>query len=122
MLQRLPQYWKDPEAFVPDRFRPGSPHHGERPSAVFSPFGLGIRKCIGERTALLQMKLILAAALRELRFELPAGYEASVGGRRPLVPRDGAPLVVERRLRAQSAAGLELSVPPSEPQSDQPAS
>ncbi|WP_437631381.1 cytochrome P450 [Sorangium sp. So ce854] len=100
VMQRLPRYWKRPEEFLPERFLPGSPWHEERPSAAFIPFGLGMRKCIGERTAVLQMKLMLAALVRELRFELPAGYEAGVGGRRPLVPRDGLPILVERRSRA----------------------
>ncbi|WP_437965404.1 cytochrome P450 [Sorangium sp. So ce260] len=100
VMQRLPQYWKSPEAFLPERFLPGSPWHVERPSAAYLPFGLGMRKCVGERTAVLQMKLMLAALVRDFRFELPAGYEAGVGGRRPLVPRDGLPLLVERRSSA----------------------
>ncbi len=100
VVQRLPQYWKDPETFLPERFLPGSPWHVERPSAAYLPFGLGMRKCIGERTAVLQMKLMLAALVRDFRFELPAGYEAGVGGRRALVPRDGLPLLVERRRSA----------------------
>ncbi|WP_437523982.1 cytochrome P450 [Sorangium sp. So ce726] len=100
VMQRLPRYWKRPEAFLPERFEPGSPWHEERPSSAFIPFGLGMRKCIGERTAVLQMKLMVAALVREFRFELPAGYEAGAGGRRALVPRDGLPLVVERRRRA----------------------
>ncbi|WP_437973879.1 cytochrome P450 [Sorangium sp. So ce295] len=99
VMQRLPQYWKRPEAFLPERFEPGSPWHEERPPSAFLPFGLGMRKCIGERTAVLQMKLMLAALVREFRFDLPAGYEAGAGGRRALVPRDGLPLVVERRRR-----------------------
>ena len=37
---------------------------------MFLPFGLGMRKCIGERTALLQIKLMLAVLLGEHRFEL----------------------------------------------------
>ncbi len=100
VVQRLPQYWNDPETFLPERFLPGSPWHVERPSAAYLPFGLGMRKCIGERTAVLQMKLMLAALVRDFRFELPAGYEAGVGGRRALVPRDGLPLLVERRRSA----------------------
>ncbi|WP_437314613.1 cytochrome P450 [Sorangium sp. So ce385] len=100
VMQRLPQYWKSPESFLPERFLPGSPWYVERPAPAYIPFGLGMRKCIGERTAILQMKLMLAALVRDFRFELPAGYEAGVGGQRPLVPRDGLPLLLERRKRA----------------------
>ncbi|WP_437935384.1 cytochrome P450 [Sorangium sp. So ce341] len=100
VMQRLPQYWKNPESFLPERFLPGSPWHVERPPPAYIPFGLGMRKCIGERTAILQMKLMLAELVREFRFELPAGYEAGAFGQRPLVPRDGLPLLVERRKRA----------------------
>ncbi|WP_080682500.1 cytochrome P450 [Sorangium cellulosum] len=100
VMQRLPQYWKNPESFLPERFVPGSPWHVERPPPAYIPFGLGMRKCIGERTAILQMKLMLAALVRDFRFELPAGYEAGAFGQRPLVPRDGLPLLVERRKRA----------------------
>lgn len=97
VMQRLPRLWKHPEAFLPERFQPGSPLHEERPSAAFIPFGLGMRKCIGERTAILQMKLILAALLQEVRISLPPGYEAGVGDRRPLLPREKLPLALERR-------------------------
>ncbi|MGK4000540.1 cytochrome P450 [Sorangium sp. So ce1024] len=101
VMQRHPRYWRRPEEFLPERFLPGSPWHEERPSTAFIPFGLGMRKCIGERTALLQMKLMVAALVREFHFELPAGYEPGVGGRRPLVPRDGLPILVERRSRTE---------------------
>ncbi|WP_437955790.1 cytochrome P450 [Sorangium sp. So ce119] len=112
VMQRLPRYWKRPEEFLPERFLPGSPLHEERPSAAFIPFGLGMRKCIGERTALLQMKLMLAALVREFRFELPAGYEAGVGGRRPLVPRDGLPILAERRSRTDDRRSHDSAVAP----------
>ena len=70
VLQRLPRYWKRPEEFLPERFLPASAWYEERPASVFLPFGLGMRKCIGERTALLQIKLMLAVLLGEHRFEL----------------------------------------------------
>jgi cytochrome P450 len=97
VMHHLSRYWKRPSAFLPERFQPGSPWHEERPSAAFLPFGLGMRKCIGERFAILQMKLILAELLQEIRVELPAGYEAGAGARLSLLPRDGLPLVMERR-------------------------
>lgn len=107
VLQRLPRHWKQPEDFLPERFLPGSAWYEERPAPVFLPFGLGMRKCIGERTALLQMKLMLAALLAEHRLALPTGYEVSTNGRRSLLPRDGLPLALERRrdgaLRAEAS-------------------
>lgn len=99
VLQRSPRYWRRPDAFLPERFVPGSPWHEDRPAGAFLPFGLGLRKCIGERTALLQMKVMLAEMLRELRFELPAGHDVSGGRRIPLAPHGGLPVTVERRRR-----------------------
>lgn len=97
VMQRLPRFWKRPDELVPERFLPGSAAHGERPFAAFIPFGLGLRKCIGERTSLLQMKIMLAAVLQEYELSLPAGYVPPPADRPPISPRAGLPLVIEQR-------------------------
>lgn len=63
-LHRDPQYFPDPEKFDPERFS------DENKSLIkpftFMPFGNGPRSCIGNRFALMQMKVCLAHLLKNL--------------------------------------------------------
>ncbi|XP_011307087.1 cytochrome P450 9e2-like [Fopius arisanus] len=55
-LHMSPKYWTDPETFNPERFieDPKLLH-----SPAFYPFGTGPRMCIGNRFALLEMKVLI---------------------------------------------------------------
>ncbi|KAL7751975.1 hypothetical protein RI367_002503 [Sorochytrium milnesiophthora] len=64
-LHHNPKYWRNPEQFNPSRFEtdrivPGS----------FMPFGDGPHKCVGERLAMLEIKVLLAKLLRRYAFKL----------------------------------------------------
>ncbi|XP_043494017.1 cytochrome P450 4C1-like [Polistes fuscatus] len=59
-LHRKDKYWTDPLRFNPDRFLPGN--YNEK---CFRPFSFGKRGCIGQKFAMIQMKVIAASLLRK---------------------------------------------------------
>src|SRR5256884_416682 len=65
LLHRHPGFWKDPEAFSPERFAPE--HEGERPRFAYMPFAPGPRHCIGETLALYEMLVHLYKVARHYR-------------------------------------------------------
>ena len=65
---RIPELFREPEAFDPDRFAP--PREEDKRDFAFIPFGGGRHKCMGNAFALLQIKAILAILLRRYDFEL----------------------------------------------------
>jgi enediyne biosynthesis protein E7 len=65
LLHRHPDFWTDPEAFLPERFGPGQ--EGSRPRFVYMPFGAGPRHCIGETLALYEMLMHLYKVARNYR-------------------------------------------------------
>jgi cytochrome P450 len=66
--QRLPQYWTDPEAFIPER-------HAKRNSCphAFLPFGLGPRMCMGRSLATTIAPLAIASIAQ--RFHAVLKYD-----------------------------------------------
>lgn len=64
-LHRDPQFWTDPETFDPDRFSPENKHLIK--PGVYQPFGLGVRICVGQRLALLEMASVTSQVLRRFR-------------------------------------------------------
>lgn len=94
---RHPAYWDDPERFDPERFT--AERSADRPSEAFCPFGLGARRCIGERFALLEATLVLATFCQRLQFRSPTGFKAQAGlqGFGPLRAVAGIPMTVHRR-------------------------
>ncbi|XP_011152942.1 cytochrome P450 9e2 [Harpegnathos saltator] len=53
-LHRDPKYFPEPNKFDPDRFL-----NGHMDNSVYMPFGIGPRTCIGNRFALIEMKVML---------------------------------------------------------------
>lgn len=89
-IQRRADLWPDPDAFRPERFAGGPP--GQEGPLAWLPFSAGPRFCVGERMALLELKLALRAILTRFRVELvspaPVPREALIS----LRPRRELPL------------------------------
>jgi cytochrome P450 len=87
-LHRHPRYWKDAEAFRPERFAPEN--EAERPRFAYMPFAAGPRHCIGETFALYEMLVHLYNVARRYRLrhesKEPIELEAQVNlrTRKPL--------------------------------------
>jgi cytochrome P450 len=80
LLHRHPRFWKDPEAFSPERFAPE--HEAERPRFAYMPFAAGPRHCIGETFALYEMLMHLYKVARRYRLtyvpDQPLELEAQI--------------------------------------------
>ena len=80
LLHRHPHFWKDPEAFEPERFAPE--HEAERPRFAYMPFAAGPRHCIGETFALYEMLVHLYKVARRYRLsyvpDKPLELEAQI--------------------------------------------
>jgi cytochrome P450 len=80
LLHRHPGFWKDPEAFWPERFAPA--HEDERPRFAYMPFAAGPRHCIGETFALYEMLMHLYKVARRYRLtwvpDKPLQLEAQI--------------------------------------------
>ncbi|KAL7750547.1 hypothetical protein RI367_003886 [Sorochytrium milnesiophthora] len=66
-LHRNPKYWKDPNTFILTRFETDTIVPGS-----YIPFGDGPHKCIGERLAALEAKVVLAKLISRFQPKLEA--------------------------------------------------
>ncbi|XP_050335202.1 cytochrome P450 4d8-like [Bactrocera neohumeralis] len=86
---RLGRYFERPTDFVPERHL----NNGSASAFLFIPFSAGPRNCIGQKFAMLEMKLIIAKIVRE--------YE--------LLPF-GEPFQIESHIVMRSSTGLQLGM------------
>src|SRR6202022_4385296 len=94
LLHRHEKLWRDPNAFIPSRFMPGTPPPDR---FAYLPFGVGARVCIGAHFALVEATLALAKMIGAFRIELldkapvlPVGVVTTQPDRSPMfriVPR-----------------------------------
>jgi cytochrome P450 len=67
LLHRHEKLWRDPNAFIPQRFMPPAPPPDR---FAYLPFGVGARVCIGAHFALVEATLALAKIIAAFRVEL----------------------------------------------------
>jgi cytochrome P450 len=89
LLHHDPRWWKEPDAFVPDRWLEPDP---DRPRAAFLPFGAGPRMCVGEPFARLEALVLLARIARGWRFEADPTLVVGLQPAITLRPRGGIPM------------------------------
>jgi cytochrome P450 len=92
--QRRPDWYIEPEQFRPQRWLNGETSN--LPSFGYFPFGGGVRRCMGERFAQQEIRLILAALLMKFRLQCQESAPSLV----PTVTlrtREPIRLLVERR-------------------------
>lgn len=95
-IHRDPQYFENPNKFDPERFL------GEKKfsTSTYFPFGIGPRICIGNRFALMEIKIVLFHLLATLIFKpcwktsIPITFKKDCF---PLLPEGGFWLKVEER-------------------------
>jgi len=72
-MQRDPKYWKEPDTFLPERWKPSHPFYNKDQFAQM-PFGGGQRVCIGKRFAITNMKTILVHILPKFKISLAEDF------------------------------------------------
>jgi cytochrome P450 len=95
VLHRHRLLWDRPDAFDPERFLGDARATIDR--FAYLPFGVGPRKCIGSSFALQEATLVLAAIVKNFRFELPPGHAVWPTLSVTLRPANGLPMIVTRR-------------------------
>jgi len=76
VMHHHPAYWENPEGFDPMRF--SEERSAGRPEYAYLPFGGGPRRCIGNRFAMIEMQLILAAVAQNFELDLVPGAPVNV--------------------------------------------
>ncbi|KAK9401391.1 cytochrome P450 2C31-like [Crotalus adamanteus] len=68
-----PEQWETPEKFNPNHFLDKDGKFMEREE--FLLFGIGLRACVGEQLARIEIFIFLSTLLRAFSFRLPAGVK-----------------------------------------------
>jgi cytochrome P450 len=87
LLHRKPKYFRDPDAFEPDRWLESEP-----PPFAYIPFGGGARRCIGDEFALRETTIVLETLLRSYRFTLEPGARVETAPLVTLRPAGPVPM------------------------------
>ncbi|KAK9401429.1 cytochrome P450 2J5-like [Crotalus adamanteus] len=68
-----PEQWETPEEFNPNHFLDKDEKFMEREE--FLPFGIGVRACVGQQLARIEIFIFLTSLLRAFSFRLPEGVK-----------------------------------------------
>jgi len=93
---RIPEFFPEPEAFIPERFT--RERKAALPRGAYVPFGGGRRICIGKRFGQTEVKLVATMLLQRLRLDVLPGRTMKVRQMPTLSPKGGLPMRVLPRL------------------------
>ncbi len=107
VIHRDPQIYPEPGEFRPERFLDGN----DPGNYSWLPFGGGVRRCPGASLALMEMRVILTAILRNVRIraDRPQPEKPMVRGI-TIVPNRGGRVVVTERLDPQPINRREVAL------------
>lgn len=94
-LHRCPEYFPNPLGFDPERFHPD--RKDKIPKFAYLPFSAGLRICIGNAFAMMQMRINLATILQDYRLSVAPGYQFEPFYSFNTRPKNGLPMTVEVR-------------------------
>ncbi|WP_158059152.1 cytochrome P450 [Halorussus halophilus] len=95
VVHRDPRWYDDPLAFEPERWT--DDFEADLPKLAYFPFAAGPRRCIGDRFAMLEAKLILATVYQQFHLELTPGTELDLMATVTARPKNEIPMTVHRR-------------------------
>ena len=95
LLHRHPEYWKQPNEFLPERWLDPAIENMHR--YAYLPFAGGPRICIGNSFATMEANLLLATIAQRYRLRLVEGVEIKPAALITMFPRDGLPMRLEAR-------------------------
>jgi cytochrome P450 len=105
IMHRNPKYFRDPEAFDPDRWL--EPAMQKLPKFTYFPFGGGPRICIGNTFALMEAALLLATVAQRFHLRALAGHRVIPSPSFTLRPKHGLVMTLARR---EAAADTHQSI------------
>eukprot|EP01113_Clastostelium_recurvatum_P024790 TRINITY_DN2962_c0_g2_i3.p1 TRINITY_DN2962_c0_g2~~TRINITY_DN2962_c0_g2_i3.p1 ORF type:complete len:268 (+),score=61.28 TRINITY_DN2962_c0_g2_i3:1-804(+) len=77
VMHHHPAYWNEPEKFDPDRW--DDDLSVNMPAGVYFPFWLGSRNCIGNKFAILEVKVLLVMLLQRFHLHTTPGLLSKLG-------------------------------------------
>ena len=92
---RIPEFFPDPEAFIPERFT--RERKAALPRGAYVPFGGGQRICIGKRFGQTEVKLVATLLLQRMRLDALPGRRMTIRQMPTLSPKGGLPMRVMER-------------------------
>ena len=95
VVHRDARWYDDPLAFDPGRWTDA--FERSLPKLAYFPFGAGPRRCIGDRFAMLEARLLLATIYGRYHLELVPGTTLDLMAAVTARPRDPVPMTVQRR-------------------------
>ena len=93
-MGEMESIWGDPLIFRPERFLEDNSTFSAFASV---PFSGGSRNCIGQKYAMIEMKIILLKTLRKFEIEVSSGYEPVLIAEMILRPENGMMLKFRQR-------------------------
>jgi sterol 14-demethylase len=94
---RMPEHFPNPQAFDPDRYKPG--REEDKKAFAWLPFGAGRHRCVGAAFAMMQLKAIFSVILRRYEFEMAQPSDSYTNDHARMVVQLKQPCVVRYRRR-----------------------